>query len=133
MAQALTVFHEFSLNCWGIDWLSLVRDTSLRMFPLKRNESAQVFSGSYYCDVHTLVHIRMESFSEVGERAMKALVEAIRSELVSRKQVHVDALGTFRVVEAPAHCVHETQQTTLTPPTRHIAFEADGPTEQDDG
>lgn len=75
----------------------------------------------------------MESFSEVGEQAMKAFVEAIRSELVNRKQVHVDALGTFRVVEEPARCAHDTQQTTLTPPTRHIAFEAEGPTEQDDG
>ena len=69
----------------------------------------------------------MDTFAEVGERAMKALADAIRDELVRQKEVHVDELGTFRIVEEPTRCTHSTQETSLTPPSRMIAFEADSP------
>ena len=72
----------------------------------------------------------MDTFSEIGERAMKALVEAIRNELVSKKQVDVEDLGTFRVLEESTRCVQNPGETTLTPPLRQIIFKA-GPTSSD--
>ncbi|MDE2730850.1 MAG: HU family DNA-binding protein [Bacteroidota bacterium] len=69
----------------------------------------------------------MDTFAEVGQRAMKALAKAIRDGLVRDKEVHVDGLGTFRIVDQPARFTHSAQETKLTPPSRKIAFKAESP------
>lgn len=100
---------------------------------LKRNVPVQVFSFSCQSAALALIYIGMETFTEVGERAMRALVEAIRNELIGQKQAHVESLGTFRVEENPPGCSQDSEQTTLTPPARQIVFEADSATVKVDG
>ena len=67
----------------------------------------------------------MDTFSEIGERAMKALVEAIRNELVTNKEAHVEDLGIFSILEEPTQCTQNPREITLTPPLRQIIFKAD--------
>ena len=64
----------------------------------------------------------MESFVDIGQRAMEALVAAIRDELVANKRAHVAELGTFTVIETSTRAEFSAEETVLIPPACQIAF-----------